>query len=162
MEIVISEQLGHVVLRDDYDTIEDEAFHSRFVSTNRRGIAVEGNAISFQQMFNRESDGFGCEPCGVFIVDCIDKDELYPYHTSERVRRDSSGAIVLTASRRRSATSQDEGGELVVTMRRATFLKIRRPEFPLSDLALQELHDEMMGWADVMLKSIRSFVYATT
>ncbi|ETK73407.1 hypothetical protein F441_20071 [Phytophthora nicotianae CJ01A1] len=160
MEIVISEQLGHVVLRDDYDTIEDEAFHSRFVSTNRRGIAVEGNAISFRHMFNGESDGFGCEPSGVFIVDCIDEDELYPYHSKERVRRDSSGAIVLTASKK-SDSSQDEE-ELVVTMRRAIFLKIRRPEFPLSDVALQELHDEMMSWAEVMLKSIRSFVYATT
>ncbi|KAI9988810.1 hypothetical protein PInf_022394 [Phytophthora infestans] len=128
MEIVISEQLGHVVLRDDYDTIEDEAFHSRFAPR----IAVEGNAISFCHVFNGESDGFGSEPCGVFIVDCIDQDELYPSHSSERVRRDSSGAIVLTASRRRSAT--DQGGELVVTMRRATFLKIRRPEFYLSDL----------------------------
>lgn len=121
---------------------------------------MEGNAISFCHVFNGESDGFGSEPCGVFIVDCIDQDELYPSHSSERVRRDSSGAIVLTASRRRSAT--DQGGELVVTMRRATFLKIRRPEFYLSDLILQEVHDEMMGWADVMLKSIRSFVYATT
>eukprot|EP00644_Phytophthora_capsici_P006348 jgi/Phyca11/576699/estExt2_Genewise1.C_PHYCAscaffold_940049 len=37
MEIIISEHLGHVMLRDDYDTIEDEAFHSRFVSTNKRG-----------------------------------------------------------------------------------------------------------------------------
>ncbi|KAG7390804.1 Katanin p60 ATPase-containing subunit A1 [Phytophthora pseudosyringae] len=171
MEIIISEQLGHVVLRDDYDTIEDEAFHSRFVSTNRRGIAVEGNAISFRHLFDKSEDGFGGEPCGVFIVDCIDEDELYPYSPSDRVRRDSSGAIVLTTSRRRVAHGGDaqegartmdatEDGQLVVTMWRATFLKIRRPEFQLSDIALEELHDEMMGWADVMMKSCRSIVYA--
>jgi len=45
-------------------------------------------------------------------------------------------------------------------MRRATFLKIRRPEFELSELALAELHDEMMEWADVMLKSLRGIVYS--
>ncbi|KAH7462117.1 uncharacterized protein KRP23_13977 [Phytophthora ramorum] len=160
MEIVISEQLGHVMLRDDYDTIEEEAFHSRFISTNTRGIAVEGNAISFRHMFAEDDFGFGSEACGVFVVDCVDEDELHPY-SNDRVRRDTSGAIVLTATRRQPAEANlgTEEEELIVTMRRATFLKIRRPEFPVSELAL-ELHDEMMQWADVMLKSIRNIVYA--
>ncbi|KAG1693998.1 hypothetical protein DVH05_022016 [Phytophthora capsici] len=164
MEIIISEHLGHVMLRDDYDTIEDEAFHSRFVSTNKRGIAVEGNAISFRHMFEKGERNFGGEPCGVFIVDCIDRDELHPYNSSERVRRDSSGGIVLTASRKRTNHSGQtvhggDEGELVVTMRRAIFMKVRRPEFQLSDPVLEELYDEMMEWAAVMLKSIRSVVY---
>lgn len=59
MEIIISEQLGHVMLRDDYETIDDEAFHSRFVSTNNRGIAVEGNAISFRHMFSEDDAEYG-------------------------------------------------------------------------------------------------------
>jgi hypothetical protein len=168
MEIIISEQLGHGMLRDDYDTIEDDAFHSRFISTNGRGIAVEGNAISFRHLFSAKDDGYGGEPCGVFIVDCIDDDELFPYNSRERVRRDSSGAIVLTAnSRPPSRSKKDRHGPLsdveedvIVTMRRATFLKIRRPEFELSELALAELHDEMMEWADVMLKSLRGIVYS--
>ncbi|KAG6610610.1 uncharacterized protein IUM83_06588 [Phytophthora cinnamomi] len=159
MEIIISEELGHVMLRDDYDTIEDEAFHSRFVSTDKRGIIVEGNAISFRHLFSGNDNGYITEPCGVAIVDCVDDDELYPYRSSERVRRDSSGAIVLTARKMRTSSASGYEEEMVVTMRRATFLKIRRPEFPLSEPALQELHDDMMQWTDVMVKSIRSIVY---
>ncbi|KAJ8575493.1 hypothetical protein ON010_g3722 [Phytophthora cinnamomi] len=159
MEIIISEELGHVMLCDDYDTIEDEAFHSQFVSTDKRGIIVEGNAISFRHLFSGNDNGYIIEPCGVAIVDCVDDDELYPYRSSERVRRDSSGAIVLTARKMRTSSASGYEEEMVVTMRRATFLKIRRPEFPLSEPALQELHDDMMQWTDVMVKSIRSIVY---
>uniref|UniRef100_H3HEB0 AAA+ ATPase domain-containing protein n=1 Tax=Phytophthora ramorum TaxID=164328 RepID=H3HEB0_PHYRM len=125
MEIVISEQLGHVMLRDDYDTIEEEAFH------------IEGNAISFRHMFAEDDFGFGSEACGVFVVDCVDEDELHPRQPAE-------------------ANLGTEEEELIVTMRRATFLKIRRPEFPVSELALEELHDEMMQWADHT--SMKAFV----
>ncbi|GMF61609.1 unnamed protein product [Phytophthora fragariaefolia] len=151
MEIIISEQLDLVMLRDDYDTIEDEAFHSRFVSTDKRGIIVEGNTISFQHMLNKHNSGYGSEPCRACIIDCVDEDELYPYLSCERVRRDSSGAIVMTASRKqmddhgdsqKDTTHCKEG--LVVTMLHATFLKIRRPAFPLSEFALEELYGGMM------------------
>ncbi|EGZ12104.1 hypothetical protein PHYSODRAFT_515543 [Phytophthora sojae] len=118
-------------------------------------------------MFSEDDAEYGGEPCGIAIIDCVDEDELYPYRSSERVRRDSSGAIILTASKRQTSDARkgmEASGfqeKLVVTMRRATFLKIRRPEFSLSQLALEELHDDMMQWTDVMVKSIRNIVYAT-
>lgn len=33
--------------------------------------------------------------------DCVDEDELYPYNPRERVRKDVSGAVVLTVGRRK-------------------------------------------------------------
>ncbi|RLN05663.1 hypothetical protein BBJ28_00026318 [Nothophytophthora sp. Chile5] len=80
-------------------------------------------------------------------IDSIDEDELYPYFPSERVRLDTSGVIVLTANRRKAKGSGQkpsglsvEGlevpnaeGELVVTLRRAAFLKLYNPQFPVSE-----------------------------
>ncbi|RLN27316.1 hypothetical protein BBO99_00003580 [Phytophthora kernoviae] len=50
-------------------------------------------------------------------------------------------------------------GELVVTMRRATFWKIYHPEFSISELELHDFQDSMMQWSDVMVKTMRSMVY---
>ncbi|KAG7399311.1 hypothetical protein PHYBOEH_009237 [Phytophthora boehmeriae] len=167
MEIISSEQLGHITLRDDYDTVEDKAFHSRFLTTNLSGVTVEYNIISFRQMMH---NGYEGKPCGVIIVDNVDEDDLFPYIPSERVRRDASGAIVLTASRRCSTcpnppselsdAEDNSDDELIVTMRRAAFLKLHRPHFQISALQLQELQDNAMKWADVMLKSVRGMVYS--
>ncbi|KAF1780256.1 hypothetical protein GQ600_18385 [Phytophthora cactorum] len=89
------------------------------------------------------------------VLDSIDQDELYPYNSAERVRKDVSATAVFTVGK-------DDTGELVVTMRRAAFLKIDRPQFSLSEDALQELAMGIMAWGDVMLKTVRSMVYGST
>ncbi|KAL4172116.1 hypothetical protein KRP22_007290 [Phytophthora ramorum] len=48
--------------------------------------------------------------------------------------------------------------------RRATlraFVKLHKPQFPVSPFALQELHEGIARWGDVMLKTVRSVVYTT-
>lgn len=168
MEIVISEQLGQITLRDDYDTADGRAINTRFIS-NSSGLTTEGNVVTFRRMFDEGVDHFNGERCAVVAVDSIDEDELHPYISHERARRDASGAIVLTASRRpkeSGATAPqhlrgDEEDELVVTMRRATFWKFYRPAFPLPELAIHDFHDGMTAWADVMVRTLRSKVYSS-
>lgn len=46
-------------------------------------------------------------------------------------------------------------------MRRAAFVKLHKPQFPVSPFALQELHEGIARWGDVMLKTVRSVVYTT-
>ncbi|KAG6946206.1 hypothetical protein JG688_00016166 [Phytophthora aleatoria] len=172
MEISISERLGHITVRDDYDSIEGTAYNSRIASTEDCGVTTEMNAVSFPQLFGRDELGLGVAPCAIMASDCVDEDELYPYNYAERVRKDVSGAALLTTSRRKlkhrgdkrigtaTMTGEDET-ELVVTMRRAAFVKLHKPRFPVSPFALQELHEGIARWGDVMLKTIRSVVYAT-
>ncbi|EGZ12142.1 hypothetical protein PHYSODRAFT_516987 [Phytophthora sojae] len=172
MEISISERLGHITVRDDYDSIEGTAYNSRIASTEDCGVTTEMNAVSFPQLFAKDELGVGVGPCAVMASDCVDEDELYPYNPRERVRKDVSGAVVLTVGRRKvkhkggkqigtAACAGEEETELVVTMRRAAFVKLHKPQFPVSPFALQELHEGIARWGDVMLKTVRSVVYTT-
>ncbi|RLN74397.1 hypothetical protein BBJ28_00013730 [Nothophytophthora sp. Chile5] len=177
MEISISERLGHITVRDDYDSIEGTAYNSRIASTEECGITTEMNAVSFPQLFGKDEFALGIGPCALVATDCVDEDELYPYKPNERVRKDISGAVLLTVGRRKPRGKSDkpkhllqvdptkldgeEEGELVVTMRRAAFLKLHHPQFPVSAFALQEMHEGIARWGDVMLKTVRSVVYTT-
>ncbi|RLN74396.1 hypothetical protein BBJ28_00013731 [Nothophytophthora sp. Chile5] len=175
MEIIISERLGHITVRDDYDYIEGSGYNSRIISRDQNGIAVESSVVAFGGLFEKRKGGFVHESCAVVAIDSVDKDELYPYVPSERVRRDISVAIVLTARRRKPkdppesprepssvrTEAPEADDELVVTMRRVAFLKLYNPEFPVSKAALQELHGNIAQWGDVMLQSIRGVLDAT-
>lgn len=163
VEISISERLGHVTVREDYDTIEGTAFNYRVISTNEYGVTTEANAVLFSQIFGVNDVGFGSEPCAVVAIDCVDEDALHPYNPTERVRMDGPGAVVLTAHRSTSKCSDTQdasaAGELVVTMRCTAFLKIHCPVFVISDVARQDFHDGIARWGDVLVKSVRNAVY---
>ncbi|RLN97912.1 hypothetical protein BBJ28_00018514 [Nothophytophthora sp. Chile5] len=152
-EISISERLGHISVRDDYDAIDESVYNYRIISTNERGVVTEVSSLLFPRLSNDGS-------CGMIAIDSIDEDELYPYSPSERVRKDISATAVITLSRIKSKIHGEED-ELMVTMRQAAFLKIHRPEIPMSEIAQRKLYDGIMNWGDVMLKSVRSIVYST-
>ncbi|RLN95689.1 hypothetical protein BBJ28_00021073, partial [Nothophytophthora sp. Chile5] len=176
MEITISERLGHVAVRDDYVIEEGVVYNSRVIITNNNGITAESNAVGFPHVFAEGDPAFGGEPCAILTVDCIDEDELHPYVPSERLRRDASTAVVLTVSKHNPQSKHEnqtgsvgtaaetsgngEESELVdVTMRRAGYMRLHQPEFPISDGALQDLQDGIAGWGEIMLKTVREIVY---
>jgi hypothetical protein len=162
MEIVISERLGHTTLREDYDAIENCAFNARILSRNDKGVRIENNVVGFAVC--DEDSRFNQESCAVVAVDSVAQDALHPYVSSERVRRDISVAIVLTANERKikkegySAAAPEEG--LVVTMRRVSFLKLYRPELSMSKGTMQELQMGMSQWGDLMMKTMRDVLSA--
>ncbi|OWZ21202.1 hypothetical protein PHMEG_0004272 [Phytophthora megakarya] len=145
MEISITERLGHVTVRDDYETIDGSVYNARVLSTVFDNITMETSSLLFPKL---DSDA----NYGMVVLDSVDEDELYPYNSAERIRKDVSATAVFTAS-------TDEKGEMVVTMRRAAFLKIHRPQFSLADDATQELATGIMAWGDVMLKTLRGILY---
>lgn len=151
IEIDISARLGHTTVRDEYDTIAGSVSNIRVLSHSENYTLVESSIATFSHLFTGKKEG---EAVGVLALDCIDEDELYPYFPSERVRLDTSGAIVLKASRR----PMDGAGELVVTLRRAAFVKLHSPQFPVSEVTWQELQAGVERWGDVLMKTIRSYV----
>ncbi|KAF4028079.1 hypothetical protein GN244_ATG20263 [Phytophthora infestans] len=153
-----NQQLGYITVREDYDVIEGSAFNSRIISSDENDVSTESNTIVFTQLFAQGNPRFGGEPCAVVASDCVDEDELYPYHGSdsgsERIRKDISGAIVLTVSR------QQDKSELAVVMRRSDILKLHCPEFSLSTFAQQEPEDGIVDWGKVMITTFREVLFA--
>ncbi|KAE8882602.1 hypothetical protein PF005_g24920 [Phytophthora fragariae] len=152
MEISITERLGHITVRDDYDSVDDSIYNARVLSAIGNDITMETSSLLFTKM---DPEG----KYGIVAIDSVDEDKLYPYNSAIRVRKDISATVVFTARRKPSANGTD--GEVVVTMRGSAFLKIHRPQFQLPEDALYELSTGIMAWGDVMVKTIRSIVYGT-
>lgn len=163
MEISISERLGHLTVREDYDLLENNIYNFRMLSDDENGVSTEMNTVSFAHLFDiPDSPG---ERMAVFVSDCVDSDELFPFTPDTRVRKDISGTVVFTAHRRSnsqgstSTTVGDNGGDLVVVMRRAAFLRLHPAHFDVPPMAVQEMREGIARWGDVMLKTIRELVY---
>lgn len=161
-EMIISERLGDLAVRDDYDCIGGGMANSRVDVTNNQGTTVEASTLIVSQLFDGD-DRFGGDLCGVVAIDSVDADELYPYAPSKRVRLDTSGAIILTATRGGRLSDMEapelEAEPTIVTMHRAAFSKLYRPDFPTSAASEQTLRDGIAHSGDFMLKAIRRIVY---
>uniref|UniRef100_K3X380 Uncharacterized protein n=1 Tax=Globisporangium ultimum (strain ATCC 200006 / CBS 805.95 / DAOM BR144) TaxID=431595 RepID=K3X380_GLOUD len=150
MEIMVSEQLGHITVRDDYDNIEKSVCTYRLVS-NYNSIRTESNDAMFTKYFENHELTNG-EPCGVVTVDFVDEDTLYPRIPSERIRKDVSLAIELTPHLRPRA-HEGENDELVVVMSYAKFVKLH-----CAFNATQNVGDGAVDWADVMVNAIKEIL----
>jgi hypothetical protein len=164
MEISISERLGHLTLREDYDLLDNNISNFRMLSDDENGMRSEMNTASFAHMFD-VPDAPG-EQMAVFVSDCVDSDELFPFTPDTRIRKDISGTVVFTAHRRNKSQGSstttdgvDDGGDLVVVMRRAAFLRLHPAHFDVPPMAMQEMREGIARWGDVMLKTIRELVY---
>ncbi|KAL3660379.1 hypothetical protein V7S43_014532 [Phytophthora oleae] len=153
MEISISETLGDITVRDDYDTIDDDAYISnhRLVSKHD-GVTTEANAATFAQNCN----GLGSSSCAMVATDSIDEDDLHPYSLSEFVRRDVSAAVMLSEEKSRDSSEEDE--EVEVVMRRAAFMKIYSPSFDVADNTLATMHERIAQWPKIMLQIVREMI----
>lgn len=124
VEISVSEQLGSITVREDYDNIDtcggsgnastsggDGGISNFRLLTNERGFKSEVNLVTFMQYYESHKL-VGGAPCAVCLVDWVDDDELHPYNPRELVRKQISEAIVLTEHRRkkpRVASGDNEG-----------------------------------------------------
>ncbi|ETL93227.1 hypothetical protein L917_08561 [Phytophthora nicotianae] len=150
MEISITERLGHITVRDDYETIDGSVYNARVLSTVHSNVTMETSSLLFPKM---DPEG----KYGIVVLDSIDEDELYPYNPAKRVRKDVSATAVFTARNKPSENGGED--EFIVTMRVSAFLKIHRPQFDIREDIQQEMATNIMAWGDVMVKSIRSIVY---
>uniref|UniRef100_K3X390 START domain-containing protein n=1 Tax=Globisporangium ultimum (strain ATCC 200006 / CBS 805.95 / DAOM BR144) TaxID=431595 RepID=K3X390_GLOUD len=163
MEISITERLGNITVRDDYDFVDDNTISSYRLLSKESGVEVESNGVMFGKYYESHELSNG-NPCGVVTVDSVDEDKLHPYMPHKRVRKDICAAIVLTPHwRKRSKAEGEEGNgtdedELVVTMSRSGYLQLRKPAFPIEPRVLQEMRENADLWRHVMLKSIHEFL----
>ncbi|KAG2980566.1 hypothetical protein PC120_g24941 [Phytophthora cactorum] len=155
LEISISETVGDITVREDYDSVDNGAYISnhRFVS-NHEFVTSEVNTVSFAQYFEG-SNPFESSSCAMLATDTVDEDDLHPYNSLEFVRRDVSAAVILTEERRSNprrnssdwSQAESEGeGECVVVMRRIAFMKIHNPGFEAPENSLVDMSERITQW----------------
>lgn len=161
LEITVSEKLGHLTLREDYDTLDDGTWNARLLSSDAKGVRHEMNAVTFTQ-FRPDQYANGCEfpGYGLIVADSVDKDDLYPYHPSENLRRDISVVVMVTPHRRpKTKTASQE--EFVVVLQAFIIEKVHRSDLPIDQSALRILRNVMSRWGDIIVDSIEDRLAAT-
>lgn len=156
IEISVSEHLGHITLREDYDSVDKSISNFRLLSAPC-GINVEMNLVTFTKYFDSHELSGG-KPCGVITFDCVDKDELYPYSPKERVRKDVAHVIVLTPHTRPKRNGAEGEEELVVVMAIGKFLKLRHAGFDIPPPVVQALRDGMC-WSPVLVTTVNKLLH---
>lgn len=157
IEISVTEKLGHITLREDYDSVENRISHQRLLSCDDNGVMTEMNGVTFMQFVDR---GQGDDSVGVFANDFVDVDDLHPYRPELNVRKDAVGTVVITAHRRKKLKQRklwllEDDEELVVVMRRAVFVRLHHTELELSESMVQGVRESVSRWNDVIAKSMQ-------
>ncbi|KAL3660326.1 hypothetical protein V7S43_014480 [Phytophthora oleae] len=165
-EISISERLGFITVRDDFSVDEDDFSNCRLSSADEGGVRTEVNTASFAQYVDAAQSETG-DPFAILVRDSVDVDELYPYSPDKCVRKDQMGSILVTAIRKSPNSEGNHGGEmeegeLVVVMRRAGFVKIHRPAFPVPERTQRGLLKGITSWFEITLASMQSALSAST
>lgn len=178
IEISITEMLGHITLREDYDRVAGRISHHRLLSRADNGVMHEMNAVAFTQFVDQGRDN----SYGVIMREFVDEDDLYPYQPQINMRKDVVAATLLTTHRQKkvkkhkpAAKSTDadlidqiyssleeeqqqdkeDEEELVVVMRRGIYVKLHHTDLDLSDSVLRNVREGVARWNDVMATSMR-------
>lgn len=178
LEISLSEMSGNVTIRENDDNTDKAVLHHRLVTTEPTGMLIEKNAVLFIDQSAFEDPSVASEDhWAIAVSDFVNQDDLYPYCPKQRLRRDATTAIKLSAHRRplqrtdnssngsTKSTAQknevDEGSELVVVLTRWYLLRLRKPAFDVPKELFHAVSTKHGGGIDVMLRSIRQGIFPT-
>lgn len=156
IEINISEKLGHLTIREDDDSGDNNIFQNRLVSTTHTGLQLESNTAMFSGYFENDPDHEDVGEYGIIAVQCVAKDDLYPYRPHERIRRDTT-VIMQVKPYMRQITDFDgrtrhQHGVVVTRWHQA---RVYRPEMPVSTAVWNEIKVSMERWREVMQLNVK-------
>lgn len=134
MEITLTETSSELMLREgDFESGDQDVALQRFVRSTSCGATIESNTVLFSRFTKGEradtSDDDGVFMDGdsaVIAVDFVNEDELCPYRSSERIRKDITAALTLRAYPKKKADSSQEEAVIVVT--RSYFGRLHKSE----------------------------------
>lgn len=162
MEISVTEQLGELAVREDFDSLQEGVCNYRLVFCNSHGVQQEMNTAIFANFSAARENEDDCVPAGFGLAasDFVDSDEMYRYRPHENVRRDITAAIKITSHR--SIDQKSGKSEIVVVMHRAAFVKLHHSELEMTNTARLAMQDAVTSWGDVMIRSIRDRLLGET
>lgn len=159
-EISISEVLGDITIRDDDTTRGHGVSHHRLISNLECGdVQIEVNCVRFAAFFSKSVEFGNGRDFGVIAFDFVDSDELFPYAPLERVREDVTGVLTVKSETRRRVNGEEEE---VVVLSRTCLLKLHRPQLAIPESVLDDLHESLGSWGDVMLKKVKELLRLRT
>lgn len=156
IDMRITDVFGDITTCDETNYGVEGIRQSRFASGLACGVSVEMNVANFFHYFEHMHDERGGGPVGVFASDFVDRDDLYPYQSAERVRYDITGVLVVRKhrkTRRNPVTGEDEEVSAIVLTQSCLF-KIRRPLMQLSPGVEYQLRDQLGQWGRVMMSAV--------
>ncbi|KAL4129372.1 hypothetical protein PRIC2_005380 [Phytophthora ramorum] len=159
MEIWVTDILGDVTIREDDDSGKGIT-QNRLVSSLTNGVEMEMNNVMYTE-FREHDEEFGDGGAfGLFTTDFVDKDELFPYNPSERVRYDVSAVLTVKAQHRKQLNAAGTlVEEQVVVLTRSCLIKLRHGDIRLPFETAHELRESVGKWGDVMLQTVRQILY---
>lgn len=162
VEMHVTDELDDVTTRDE--TLYDDVgvHHNHYVSNLSNGVPVEMNMVTNFDFIEHSEDHADGGALGVLTEDFVDRDDLFPYRPSERVRLDVTAVITIRSHSRKRfnpATNHHEE-QAVVALTRACLLKLHRPQQTLPPTVEHKLRERIAQWADVMLTTVIDRVYS--
>lgn len=165
VEIIASERLGSLTIREDEDDDTDPTQHSvrvsqrRLMSATPFGFTVDANVAVFRQHFPSGSCEEARAEHAIVVAHSIESDELYPYVPSERMRYDLHGGTYIV-----QVTTPD--GDSFPSLIRCAILTNRATKYSLN-LGVEKT-DAMQAatrmfatqWSDVMITAVHERVLA--
>lgn len=157
VEISISETLDNITIRENDDHSFQEygkgiTYH-RLASINDEGAMVESSFAVFHEFDHDSFDGLGS---GLFVVEPIDEDEMHPFRSDERVRRDTSAVVLISPHHRKVRRKNPDGveveeDEMVVTLKRWSLSTLQHTSLTIAPDAHQRLIDMTGQWMNEMI-----------
>ncbi|KAI9982637.1 hypothetical protein PInf_008609 [Phytophthora infestans] len=154
VEIIISETSGNITVREDDDMNDERVSQMRLVSQTSRGVLVENNLVHFTEYTNTESGKSGRDCYAVTSTDFVDEDELYPYRPRERVRRDTTAAMLVSYLDTPKQKAEGEDEPVVVLMRWAC-TKICHTDLNISHGAVMDMRETSIRSQGTYLNTLR-------
>ncbi|OWY97212.1 hypothetical protein PHMEG_00032316 [Phytophthora megakarya] len=154
VEIIISETSGNITVREDDDMNDDCVSQMRLVSETDRGVLLENNLVHFVEYSRGESEQNGKRCFAVTATDFVDKDALYPYRPLERVRRDATGAMVVSyvdSAKKNEKTEEDP----VIVITRWSCARIRHTGLNISHEAMLDIRNSAIRSQGTFLNCVR-------
>lgn len=144
-EMAVSENLGAVAVRIDDDDNMAGIAQARIVAALPSGVRVDGNFVLFSQYYEDEGDG----ESAVYAVDFVDRDDLYPFHPEQCVRKDPTAFCRMICMPRKN-----ESEPLVVVKQRWMTIHLRKPQFEVPAQAWEELKGDMDPWTETIQRNV--------
>ncbi|TDH71685.1 hypothetical protein CCR75_009347 [Bremia lactucae] len=187
-EASVLENLGDITVRQGDERTASTSFSNcRLVSMMSHGVKIEQNVVKFFNLVDSDvvADDDEKGPYGVFAINSVDVDDLYPYVPHERIRMDIDAAMKLTEHfcrrppNRKTQTrtrhplygnggfpypldpdeNKDSELERVVVLTRYFWVKLHHTEMDIPPHILQEARHGLACLSDAMIKSMHRAIY---
>ncbi|TMW67254.1 hypothetical protein Poli38472_012370 [Pythium oligandrum] len=153
-EISVSEMLGVITIREN-DYCEDEpVLQCRLLTTHPTGLQIESNVATFFRYYD-QSDLLD-SPHGVFVMESVHKDDLFPYQVEQRGRLRVASVLFI----RETPGESSQPGTTDVTIVRSVYGGFHPPKSLPDDVDVEGVAKGFVGrFGGVMMEVIREQLY---